>query len=61
MNVIEEVRREREELARVLKRHRGIRRVVEDLYPDSAHFIYELLQNAGATLIREPPDELSGS
>lgn len=49
MNVIEEVRREREDLARVLKKHKGIRRIVEDLYPDSAHFIYELLQNAEDT------------
>ena len=52
MNVLEEVRREREDLARVLKKHAGIRKIVEDLYPDSAHFIYELLQNAedaGAT------------
>lgn len=49
MSVIEEVRREREDLARVLKRHTGIRRIVEDLYPDSAHFIYELLQNAEDT------------
>jgi hypothetical protein len=52
MNIIDEVRREREDLARVLKKHTGIRRIVEDLYPDRAHFIYELLQNAedkGAT------------
>ena len=49
MTVIEEVRREREDLARVLKKHRGIRKIVEDLYPDSAHFIYELLQNAEDT------------
>src|SRR5213593_4632212 len=48
-SIIEEVRREREDLARVLKRHTGIRRIVEDLYPDSAHFIYELLQNAEDT------------
>lgn len=46
MSVVEHVRQEREELARVLKKHPGIRRIVEDLYPDSAHFIYELLQNA---------------
>lgn len=55
MSVIEEVRREREDLARVLKKHAGIRKIVEDLYPDSAHFIYELLQNAedaGATEAR---------
>ena len=49
MSVIEEVRCEREELARVLKKHPGIRKIVEDLYPDSAHFIYELLQNAEDT------------
>lgn len=52
MNPIAEVRKEREDLARVLKRHSGIRRIVEDLYPDKAHFIFELLQNAedrGAT------------
>jgi hypothetical protein len=30
----------------VLKRHPGIRKIVEDLYPDSAHFIFELQQNA---------------
>ena len=34
-------------LAEVLKEHPGIRKMlVEDLYPDKAHFIYELLQNA---------------
>ncbi len=52
MSIIEEIRTDREDLARVLKKHLGIRKIVEDLYPDSAHFIYELLQNAedaGAT------------
>lgn len=49
MNIIEEVRLDREDLARVLKKHTGIRKIVEDLYPDSAHFIYELLQNAEDT------------
>lgn len=49
MSLIDEVRAEREDLARVLKKHTGIRRIVEDLYPDSAHFIYELLQNAEDT------------
>lgn len=49
MNVVERVRRDREDLARVLKNHAGIRRIVEDLYPDTAHFIYELLQNAEDT------------
>eukprot|EP00456_Euglypha_rotunda_P012140 TRINITY_DN13393_c0_g1_i8.p1 TRINITY_DN13393_c0_g1~~TRINITY_DN13393_c0_g1_i8.p1 ORF type:complete len:507 (+),score=80.47 TRINITY_DN13393_c0_g1_i8:359-1879(+) len=46
MSVINDVRLEREDLARVLEKHSGIRKIVEDLYPDSAHFIYELLQNA---------------
>lgn len=55
MSLISEVRKDREELARVLKRHVGIRKIVEDLYPDKAHFIYELLQNAedrNATAVR---------
>lgn len=59
MSVIEEVRREREDLARVLKKHAGIRRIVEDLYPDSAHFIYELLQNAEDTGATEASFRLS--
>lgn len=55
MSIIEEIRRDREDLARVLEKHPGIRKLVEDLYPDSAHFIYELLQNAedtGASNVR---------
>ena len=46
---IESIRKEREDLARVLKKHKGIRKIVEDLYPDNAHFIFELLQNAEDT------------
>lgn len=49
MGVIQDVHSDRVDLARVLKKHAGIRRIVEDLYPDSAHFIYELLQNAEDT------------
>jgi hypothetical protein len=52
MSFLDDVREDRQPLALVLKKHRGIRRIVEDLYPDRAHFIYELLQNAedkGAT------------
>ena len=49
MSVIDRIRRDREDLARVLKKYAGIRRIVEDLYPDTAHFIYELLQNAEDT------------
>lgn len=46
MSFLDEVRADRQPLAHVLKKHRGIRKIVEDLYPDRAHFIYELLQNA---------------
>lgn len=49
MSIIDEIRRDHEDLARVLKKHKGIRKTVEELYPDSAHFIYELLQNAEDT------------
>lgn len=49
MSLIDDVRREREDLARVLKKHLGIRKIVEELYPDDAHFLYELLQNAEDT------------
>lgn len=54
MSVISEVRSKHLNLAQVLKDHLGIRKIVEDLYPDQAHFIYELLQNAqdtGATRV----------
>lgn len=60
MSIVEQVREDREDLARVLKKHQGIRRLVEDLYPDSAHFIYELLQNAEDTEASEVSFALSG-
>jgi hypothetical protein len=46
--VLDEVRARRRDLANVLTNpeYAGIRQIVEDLYPDRAHFIYELLQNA---------------
>ncbi|MBV5327789.1 MAG: hypothetical protein JZU65_09150 [Chlorobium sp.] len=54
MNFIEEVYAKRKKLADVLadEDYSGIREIVEELYPDKAHFLYELLQNAedvGAT------------
>lgn len=54
MNFLEEVHAKRLKLADVLfdDEYSGIRSIVEELYPDRAHFIYELLQNAedaGAT------------
>ncbi|MBL0225251.1 MAG: hypothetical protein IPQ16_06645 [Geobacteraceae bacterium] len=61
MSIIDEVRKDREDLARVLKKHTGIRKIVEDLYPDSAHFIYELLQNAEDTGASEACFALSKS
>jgi len=52
VSFIDKVREDRLPLAIVLKKHPGIRKLVEDIYPDRAHFIFELLQNAedaGAT------------
>jgi hypothetical protein len=54
MSFLEEVRAKRQKLAAVLvdEDYSGIREIVEDLYPDRAHFLFELLQNAedaGAT------------
>jgi hypothetical protein len=46
MDFLTELRKEREPLAITLQKHKGIRRIIEDFYPDNAHFIYELLQNA---------------
>lgn len=43
---IEDLIKDREEYAYWLERKPALRRIVEDLYPDKAHFIYELLQNA---------------
>jgi len=48
MNFLQEVHEKRRKLADVLldEEYSGIREIVEELYPDRAHFIYELLQNA---------------
>jgi hypothetical protein len=59
MSFIDDVRSDREDLARVLKKHNGIRKIVEELYPDNAHFIYELLQNAEDTGATEAQFTLS--
>ncbi len=48
-HVINRVREENVDLANVLQKRAGIRRIVEHLYPDNAHFIFELLQNAEDT------------
>lgn len=49
MSIFDKVREENRDLASVLKTKKGIRKIVEELYPDSAHFIHELLQNAEDT------------
>ena len=51
MNFLDEVRTKRQKLADILSDddYSGIRDIVEELYPDRAHFIYELLQNAEDT------------
>lgn len=43
---IEELIKDRTEYADFLEKKPALRRIVEDLYPDKAHFIYELLQNS---------------
>lgn len=48
-NSIAKIREDHRDLANVLIKHRGIRRVVEETYPDRAHFLYELLQNSEDT------------
>ena len=64
MSFIDEVRAKRQGLADVMSDadYSGIRDIVEELYPDRAHFIYELLQNAedrGATEVMFSLDERS--
>ncbi|WP_339862476.1 sacsin N-terminal ATP-binding-like domain-containing protein [Paremcibacter congregatus] len=61
MNIVEEVRAKRQKLADVLmdEEYSGIRKIVEELYPDNAHFIYELLQNAEDTAAKEANFTLS--
>ncbi|RJF74543.1 hypothetical protein D3875_04500 [Deinococcus cavernae] len=49
MTFLEELYQDRLDLSRVLQRHKGLRQVVEEMYPDRGHFIYELLQNAEDT------------
>jgi hypothetical protein len=48
MKFLDDVYAKRQTLAAVLadREYYGIRQLVEQLYPDRAHFIYELLQNA---------------
>ena len=61
MSFLDEVRLKRKKLADVLSDddYSGIRDIVEELYPDKAHFIYELLQNAEDTRATEVSFELT--
>jgi hypothetical protein len=60
MNFLREVHERRKKLADVLldEEYSGIREIVEELYPDRAHFIYELLQNAEDAYATEASFEL---
>ena len=60
MSFLREVHEKRKKLADVLldKEYSGIREIVEELYPDRAHFIYELLQNAEDARATEASFEL---
>ena len=56
---LDEIRERRQKLAEVLRdEDNNIRGIVEDLYPKSAHFIYELLQNAEDAGAKEANFEL---
>ena len=48
MSFLQEVRAKRKLFAEILQddEYSGLREILEDMYPDGAHFIYELLQNA---------------
>lgn len=61
MTFLEEVHAKRRKLADVLadEDYSGIREIVEQLYPDRAHFIYELLQNAEDTKARQAKFQLT--
>src|SRR5687767_233648 len=63
MDFLDRVRVKRQKLADVLydEDYSGIRDIVEELYPDRAHFIYELLQNAEDTGATEATFHLSAS
>ncbi len=49
MSLFDDIRRENHNLAIVLKDYPRLKRIFESSYPDKAHFIYELLQNAEDT------------
>lgn len=46
MTFLKTVFKENQSFADTLRTRKGIRKIVEECYPDNAHFIFELLQNA---------------
>jgi len=62
MNSLEELAAQRREFLAALAKNKGINLdIFDDFYPDEAHFIYELLQNAEDTGATEVMFELSDS
>lgn len=62
MNNLEELAAQRREFLAALAKNKGINLdIFDDFYPDEAHFIYELLQNAEDTGATEVMFELSES
>lgn len=62
MNNLEELAAQRREFLAALAKNKGINLdIFDDFYPDEAHFIYELLQNAEDTGATEVMFELSDS
>lgn len=62
MNSLEELAAQRREFLAALAKNKGINLdIFDDFYPDEAHFIYELLQNAEDTGATEVMFELSES
>ena len=46
---LDQLKQKREEYVRISKEnnmYEGTKKILTDMYPDTAHFIYELLQNA---------------
>ena len=58
MNIIDKIYERNFEFVRGFEVHTGVKESVADIYPDKAHFIYELLQNAEDTGATETTIEL---
>ena len=46
MNIIQKIYEDNFDFVASLEKHTGVKELVQNIYPDEAHFIYELLQNA---------------